>query len=90
VPGGEDADRLLTAADLVAEGLPRRVTHDDRSVGALVQNQQPVAEAVAGKLGGNGEPVLPALPRHQLANPGFDLGLQVFNRSSHRRPLSFA
>ena len=45
--GGEDADAVLAAADLAAEGLPALVAGDAGGVGALGEDGEGVEEAVA-------------------------------------------
>ena len=54
--GGEDADRLFAAADLVAEGLPGPIAHDDPGVGPLSEDQQLIAEEPSGIASDEGSP----------------------------------
>jgi hypothetical protein len=86
--GGEDADGALAPPDLVAQGLPGPISHDDPGVGPLGEDEQLVAEAVLREPGGDGKPALPPLPRHEVGDSGFDVGLEVFDAASHGHATS--
>ena len=75
--GGEDADGLFAAADLPPGGLPGAVARHDGGVGALLPDQDQVAEAVLVQAAGERQPGRPVGPGLDLLDRVLELLVQV-------------